>query len=569
MALKTFSEIRPSKDYKAHGDASDIELHISELPDIEDGETYFHIAYPSHDKHRALTRYGYLRKFLDEGRYDADLWVYVNKLIVPESQKYAARSAELTNSRPRCVVVDYDNQPTDSLESFLQALQASNKPLPKRLIQTSPNGFHAVYELPVEQWPKDAVKQLYAMLAGANWHIEDSSSLSKVGIDEAYSRQPDYIHKYRIPGSVNSKHVMPDGSFWVCKGWRNPTYNHTLVLDAVAEYTMECFDRPETAKGIRSHKLKTAKQERAIAAKDTVREYKKDFLNYLKTPAHKLPIFKDFQIFVYSETNNFTLKGNPVGTAIQRAFEFESWLINRKKTRPGRQPKNPEYQPMIRARIVKAHEGFIKWAIQHALLMAVRDDIIIQGVDWAMKYGIEHKHIDTLINSFLKKGYWVKTAESRYISPNNKLNRSARYKAGPALLDLIKKTRDAHPFHDHDMFMPNTKASADFLTEKATELATPYVPNETHSVVLNDVRSLTLLGWSQEETLAFILRKYDKRSDHWKKRIRESQIKSIIRNWSKKFELYGKKAMRITPYELMQIKIDADKQRDLARYLGL
>lgn len=171
-------------------------------------------------------------KAIENGHHDIELWVFVNPLYKTYTVDFrgAIRGAWEHNGRTQSFVIDYDNLVgIDNINDFKTAHKVKKMPMPFFISQTGPNSFHSLYLGKYGEWPESKRLWLLYKWAGITETISDKvelyNQLLESGIDTNYYVQGYGKHKMRVPGSINANHVMPDGSFWVVKGWLNTEYD--------------------------------------------------------------------------------------------------------------------------------------------------------------------------------------------------------------------------------------------------------------------------------------------------------------------------------------------------------
>ena len=135
------------------------------------------------------------------------------------------------NGKTQSFVIDYDHLTgINTIDDFIMVHVVRKMPLPYYISQTGPDCFHALYIGKQNEWPKEKRLWLLYKWAGIENPTTDTVELYnrflESGIDTNYYGQHYGKHKIRVPGSINSNHVMPDGSFWKVVGWQNPAYDN-------------------------------------------------------------------------------------------------------------------------------------------------------------------------------------------------------------------------------------------------------------------------------------------------------------------------------------------------------
>jgi len=145
--------------------------------------------------------------------------------------RFGYRSQWVTVKKENNFVIDLDKfKYASTCEELVAYLKAKGTALPAIIVQTSDRSFHLLYFVKVDTLTREEIRRFAFGLVGAApddpLAASEEAFKEKYGLDLNYLRQTHKEHKIRVPGSVNTNHLGPDGKAFVCKHW----FNQDLVL---------------------------------------------------------------------------------------------------------------------------------------------------------------------------------------------------------------------------------------------------------------------------------------------------------------------------------------------------
>ena len=169
---------------------------------------------------------------IKNGHKDIELWCYVNPLKdETRLNQYGCYNTDwVAFGSTQSFVLDFDDLAgVASCEDLVSAMVARNVPIPYIIVQTGPNNFHAVYYGTRGQWSERkrlwlAAKWAQVPAPKTSYDRNFSTALKLSGIDPDYFAQGYQKHKVRVPGTINTKHII-NGVYWRCVSWSNTSYD--------------------------------------------------------------------------------------------------------------------------------------------------------------------------------------------------------------------------------------------------------------------------------------------------------------------------------------------------------